>query len=501
MKVLLRSLVLALLIGDARCCAAVVGSIDTHVNKSLSKQKIVPSDSCSDAVFLRRLSLVLTGRLPRTEQVMCFLASENPQKRALLVDELLASEAYVDYQVLKWGDLLRIKSEFPSNIWPNGVQAYNRWLREKIRANTPYDQMVDEMLVSTGSNFRSPAVNFYRAFQKREPALIAENINLLFLGSRQLPDSFPPFFTQLRYKSTREWKEEIVYVDLDEAPTQEELTMPDGAKIRLQTGQDFRKAFAQWLCYSDNRDFARCMVNRVWFWLMGRGIINPVDDIRSDNPPSHPELLEELTTSFIESGYDIRALMRLILCSDAFARSSKHSLGVDAQHFAYYPTTRLTAEQIIDAIGDITGIYDTYISKVPEPYSYFPHDIRAVQLGDGSVSSAQIELFGRPSRDVSLESDRDNRISSKQVLYLLNSAVILNKIADSEGIADMVAQSSSVEELIDRIYLMLLARHPSTAERDRLLPLLPAKNEKMKLQLAQQLIWALLNSSEFLMNH
>ncbi len=499
-------LLLTLLLGGGQLFAS-SKRVDKFVNKVLEAQQIQPAELCSDEVFLRRVSLVLTGKLPTVEQVIVFLASENPQKRALLVDEILASEAYVDYQVLKWGDLLRIKSEFPSNIWPNGVQAYNRWLREQIRSNAPYNQMVYEMLVSTGSNFRSPAVNFYRAFQKREPALIAENVNLLFLGSRKTPATFAAFFTQLCYKSTREWKEEIVYIDLDTPPDQKEITMPDGVKLSIEAGADYRKAFAQWLCLSGNRDFARAMTNRVWFWLMGRGIIDPPDDIRPDNPASNPALLESLTTAFIDSGYDIRALMRLILNSDTFARSSVSSKTAGkkpelaAQLFAQYPTTRMTAEQIIDAIGDITGIFDIYISKVPEPYSYFPHDIRAVQIGDGSVSSAQIEMFGRPSRDVSLESDRDNRLTSKQVLYLLNSAVILKKIEDSEQITSMAKKSTSAQELTDRIYLMMLARHPSAEESASITKLLPFDKQATKLNFARKLVWALLNSSEFLFNH
>lgn len=480
--------------------------IDVYLAEAMAAKKVQPSDACSDEVFLRRVSLVLTGRLPRTEQVLVFLASENPEKRSLMIDALLDSEAYVDYQVLKWGDLLRIKSEFPSNIWPNGVQAYNRWLREQIRANVPYNQMVYDLLTSSGSNFRSPAVNFYRAFQKREPELIADNINLLFLGQRSLPESFPPFFTQLQYKSTREWKEEIVYANLDIPPRMKEVTMPDGTKLALVQGRDFRKSFAHWLCLSDNRAFARAMVNRVWFWLMGRGIIDPPDDICPDNKPTHPELLEELTTQFIAMQYDVRALMRLILNSEAFARSSicdesqKDKL-LAAQCYAYYPTTRLTAEQILDAIGDVTGLFDSYVSMVPEPYSYFPSDIRAVQLGDGSVTSAQIELFGRPSRDLSLESDRNNAISAKQVLYLLNSAVVLKKIEASERITQMAKESASAQELMERLYILALGRHPSEEELSRVLALMPAPDAAARLTFARKLVWALFNSSEFLFNH
>ena len=354
--------------------------IDIAIGAELAQRGLSPAPRCDDATFARRVTLILTGQLPSWQQAEAFAKSKSPSKREQLIDQLLASPDYIDYQVLKWGDLLRVKSEFPSNIWPNGVQAYNRWIREQMMVNRPYEEMVYELLVSTGSNFRSPAVNFYRAFQNRAPQQIADNINLLFLGSRNSNSSFAPFFEQLRYKGSREWKEEIVYADLDIICSNSLIQMPDGQQIKLRAGQDARRNFAVWLVGERakgdakariNHPFASCMSNRIWYWLMGRGIVHPVDDRHQDNPASNPELLSLLEQHFVSSGYDSKALMRLILTSEAFSRSSLYPAkpaekASAAAQFAYYPTTRLTAEQLIDAIAEISGIFDRYISMVPD---------------------------------------------------------------------------------------------------------------------------------------
>ncbi len=482
--------------------------IDTAINTQLDQLGLSPARLCDDASFHRRVSLILTGRLPSWQEAEAFIANPDKEKRAKLIDKLMASEAFIDFQVLKWGDLLRIKAEFPSNIWPNGVQAYARWVREQMRANRPHDEMVYELLTSTGSNFRSPAVNFYRAFQKREPQIIADNVALLFLATPKAPAAMASFFTQLRYKATREWKEEIVYIDLDAPLKQKKASMPDGTVLTLEAGRDQRRTLARWIVGERgkrvNRAFARAMVNRVWFWIMGQGIVTPVDDINPKNKPVNPQLLNQLEKEFVASHYDVQGLMKKILLSDAFARDSRYEGSAEQkaralQHFAYYPTQRLTAEQIVDALGDITGIFDTYTSKVPEPYSYYPSDIRSVQLEDGSVGSPQLELFGRPSRDVSLESDRSNLINTKQVLYLLNSAAVLEKLAESEQLARFAKEAGERPELIRRIYLMMLGREPKGKELKMLTKKLSSQADVHKA--AQLLIWALFNSPEFLFNH
>lgn len=187
--------------------------------------------------------------------------------------ELLDSELYLKYMQMHWGDILRIKSEFPSNLWPNGVQAYNRWIYEQLLHNVPYNKMISDLLLSEGSNFRAPAVNFYRGFQKRTPENFYNNINLLFLGNRKCIDNGYLCFSQVKFKSTKEWKEEIIYLDIHREVPEERIVLSDGTLLTLRTDTDWRKEYVSWLTSSGNRRFAEVMVNRMWYWVFGKGIV------------------------------------------------------------------------------------------------------------------------------------------------------------------------------------------------------------------------------------
>jgi hypothetical protein len=476
-------------------------SVDQLVDKQLAAKGISASPICNDEVFLRRTYLVLTGRIPSPEVAKSFLESKNPAKRDVLIDQLVGSTAFVEQQVLKWGDLLRIKSEFPSNLWPNAVQAYNRFLKEQFTQNVPYDQFVKNILLSTGSNFRYPAANFYRAFQKRTPQNIADNVALLFLGTRDIPSDYVYFFDQIKYKKTDEWKEEIVYVDKDVNPKISSVRMDDGAILYLTKESDNRIPFVEWLVSPENNQFSQVMVNRIWYWLMGRGIVDAPDDFRRSNPPSNSELLKFLATEFVNSKYDIQHIFKLILHSQTFQRSSKSTAKnvADSIYFSHYPLQRLTAEQFVDATGDITGIHDKYMSKVPEPYSYFPEDTRATTLGDGTVSSSVLELFGRPSRDNSFEKNRINDLNYRQVLYLLNSSELEQKLQKSIVLQGIYADKKDLNELINNVYLLVLSRFPSDAERKYISTF--KKDYPGPKNLAINLAWALINSKEFIFNH
>ncbi len=477
-------------------------NIDKLVDQSLKSAGIAPSERCSDGVFVRRTYLALAGQLPSAEECKTFLDDKNPNKRSLLVDRLLGSELFVDVMVLKWGDLFKVKSEFPSNIWPNGVQAYNRWIREQMRANRPYDEFVSELLSSTGSNFRSPSVSFYRAFVQRTPEIIAENVELLFLGRRKVQSESKEFFSQIKYKSTREWKEEIVYVDLDTPVVGREVMMSNGKTVAIGEGVDLRKVYANWLTSKQNKQFATAMANRVWFWLFGQGIVHEPDDFRDDNPASNSALLDYLSSRFVELNFDVRALMAEIAKSETFQRSSiatEQNREQGIKLFAYYPTIRLTAEQIIDGVSRITGVNDRYVSRVPEPYSYYSADLYSADIGDATVSSPQLDLFGRPSRDNSLESGRTNAMNSKQTLYLLNSNTIISKIDRSKQIVKMAEGCSSRNEVIESIYLMLYSRYPNPNELKVVDSIFTSQSSNT--QLAQTLIWAMINTSEFMFNH
>jgi hypothetical protein len=448
--------------------------------------------TCSDEVFIRRIYISLTGRLPQSEKAVQFLETTNLKKRELLIDELLNSEEYVRYITMRWGDILRIKSEFPSNLWPNGVQAYNRWLYEGIATNMPYNQFVSELLLSKGSNFRSPAVNFYRAFLKRTPENIYQNISLLFLGSRKPLDDGKDCFTQLRYKKTKEWKEEIVYIDIHGKSSDSSMKMFDNKEIKLSDKEDFRIPFVKWLTGKENERFAGVMVNRLWYWMIGKGIVNEPDDWGDHNLPTNPALLKFMTNHFINSGYDMKAMLKLILNSNAFQS--------DIAPRGNYIPQRMQGEVLVDALADLTGVSDAYNSRVPEPFTFYPAGTRSRDLGDATVSSSDLELFGRVSRDVSLESQRSNKITSRQLLYLSNSVELEAKIRKSERLNEICTQNIDLENICKAISLMTLSRYPKPEE----LALFKTYGAESKLKLrdlASAILWTYINSTEFLYNH
>ena len=446
---------------------------------------------CSDEIFLRRAYLSVTGKLPRKEKATEFLNSTDSDKRQKLIDNLLESDEYLTYFGNLWGDMLRIKSEFPSNLWPNGVQAYNRWVHEKLTSNTPYNQLVRELLLSKGSNFRVPAVNFYRAFPRKTPDNIYGNIQLLFLGIRKPIDEGKQFFSQIRYKSTKEWKEEIVYVDYHMKPPVNAVFI-EGKSLTLNENEDWRTAYVNWLTDSSNKRFAAVMANRLWYWVLGQGLVNEPDDWGAHNPPSKPELLDYLTKRFIDSGYDMKAFVREILRSYAF-QCANSGIGT-------FKSERLNAEVIVDAIADITGISDQYSSRVPEPFSYFPIGTHSLELGDATVSSTTLELFGRASRDVSLERQHIKDLNARQLLFLMNSSELENKIRKSPVLNELCKTQLTVDDICKAVTLTILSRYPTNAE----LQLFRSYAERNKLttkQLCYDLAWLEINSTEFLYTH
>ena len=450
------------------------------------------SAQCSDEVFLRRAYLAVTGSLPTAQTCERFLDDDNFNKRERLVSRLVNSELSFKYMQMHWGDILRIKSEFPSNLWPNGVQAYNRWIYEQLMNNVPYDKMVRELLLSEGSNFRSPAVNFYRGFQQRTPENFYKNINLLFLGNRDCRDNGHLCFSQVRFKSTKEWKEEIIYLDYHKKVYYTQIELEDGTTLTPQQDSDWREVYVNWLTSSRNRRFAEVMVNRMWYWIFGRGIVHEPDDWREDNRPSDPQLLAELTDYFISSKFDMRKLLKKILLTDEFES--------EAAPAGYYTPQRLPAEVIVDALATVTGIWDTYSSRVPEPFTFYPPRTRATHLGDATVSSTELELFGKVSRDVSLEAQRNNEISSRQLLYLMNSSVLEQRIRKSGVVKKICEQNSTLEQLTDAITLRVLSRRATDSEK-RLYKEYMEQNGLSLRDLALDMVWVQINSNEFLYNH
>ncbi|MHC4750524.1 MAG: DUF1553 domain-containing protein [Planctomycetota bacterium] len=359
-----------------------------------------------------------------------------------------------------------------------------------------------------GSNFRQPQVNFYRAIQGREPSAIAGAVALTFMGVRleKWPQAhrsgMEAFFSRVAYKDTAEWKEEIVY--LDPAPSDAlQAVFPDGNSVQIQPGKDPRAVFADWLINPENPWFARNIVNRIWAWLFGRGIIHEPDDIRPDNPAVHPELLAYLERELVKANYDLRHIYRLILNSRTYQQSpipaSDHP---DAEAlFAYYPVRRLDAEVLVDALCWISGTRESYSSPIPEPFTFIPEENRSIELADGSITSQFLEMFGRPARDTGLESERNNQPTDAQRLHLLNSTHIQDKIERSRRLNGLIkAAKGNRSRLINMIYLNILSRYPTKDELAAAEQYFQSKKINTR-QATSDLAWALINTKEFLYRH
>ena len=463
---------------------------------------------CSDEVFLRRAFLDVIGTLPTKEEAAAFLADKNPGKREALIDHLLGRPEYVDYWGMKWGDILRVKSEFPVNLWPNAAQAYDRWIRACIRQNMPYSQFAHQLLTAGGSNFRDPPVNFLRSAGSREPEALAAAAALTFMGERlstwtpERRADLAVFFSRVGFKKTGEWKEEIVCFNPPQSDNPVTSRLPDGTRIKIKPETDPREVFTQWLLSSANSPFAKNAANRIWFWIFGRGIIHEPDDSRPDNPPSNPELLAWLARQLQVAKYDTKQFLRMILNSDTYQLSPipPDDKPRGAGDMASYPMRRLEAEVLMDAITRITGAKEEYMSMIPEPFTFLPDDTRSMALPDGSITSSFLELFGRPPRDTGLLAERPANVTASQRLSLLNSKHMLTKINSSRKLKDLLQSAPTEEEAVSRLYLTFLSRYPTRDELAVAAAYKPPMNTG-KTQKMLDIAWALMNSPEFLYRH
>ena len=506
------------------------GQIDKLVMAKLARLGIQPA-LCSDAVFVRRVYLDVIGTLPTAKEARDFIADpDTKNKRRLLIDGLLERDEFADYWAMKWGDILRIKAEFPVNLWPNAAQAYHRYVRASIAANKPYDKFAREMLTSSGSNFRVGPVNFYRAIQNRTPEGIATAVALTFMGTRA--DKWPAnrlagmsaFFAQIGYKPTREWKEEHVFwdplnssaqatnnapADSTTVPTSsapQVATYPNGKQIKLPPDRDPREVFADWLITPQNPWFTRNMANRLWSWLLGRGIIHEPDDIRDDNPPVNPALLAYLDKELVAGHYDLKRLYRLILNSKTYQFSAvpRSSAPQAEANFGSYALRRLDAEVLIDAINRITGSTDLYTSAIPEPFTYIPADQPAIALADGSITSPFLALFGRSGRATGMENERNNKVMPAQCLHLLNSSHIQRKLEQSAKLKAIIDPARKQPEVVEELYLTILSRFPTPEELKGLEEYGRPGRSGVRTKSREDwldITWALINSTEFLYRH
>jgi len=482
--------------------------LDEIVATELAARGLEPARTCSDAVFFRRVHLDLIGQLPEPRATAQFLRDSSPGKRARVIDGLLAREEFANYWALKWCDVLRVKAEFPINLWPNAVQAYHRWVRDSLRDNRPYDEFTRQMLTSSGSNFRVPQVNFYRAVQGREPASLAGAVALTFMGTRvehwseARRDGMAAFFSRVAYKRTKEWKEEIVFSD-PAATEPLDAVFPDGTAVRVSAATDARAVFADWLIQPDNPWFARALVNRVWGWIFGRGLVHEPDDLRPDNPAVHPLLLEHLAEEFAASGFDMRGLYRRILTSRTYQQSPiprTHDPAAE-ELFASYPVRRLEAEVLIDALCWIGGAGERYVSVIPEPFTWVPPEHPTVALADGSITSQFLEMFGRPARDTGVMAERNDEPSDAQRLHLLNSSDVQLRIQRSPRLRRLIRRARGKRaELIRLSYLTFLSRLPTQAEQRIAAAYFKVEGRPAN-HAVLDLVWALVNSKEFLYRH
>lgn len=460
----------------------IVSNFDRCLSRFWQSHAVKVAHEASDSVMIRRLYIDLLGRVPKPEETLVYLESQDPQKQEKLVKKLLESEEYVIFMTMRLGDEWRIKSEFPINLWPNAAFLYTKEISLAIQQNCPYDIFVRNILMSQGSNFRSGLVNFYRALAWKDTQHISDAVSQAFMGKKlaELPSetqqSLLTIFSGIRYKNTKEWKEEIVYY----VPVTSDLTLDFfGKKILVSAGSDAREVFCQWLINLENPYFAQTMVKRCWRWIFGQDL-------------EHQELVEYLAQFFKQNKYNIRALLQEICSSVAYKAGSFLPTGSmqEKTYCAVYPIRRLEAEVLADSIAQITQTPYKYSSVIPEPFSFY--QCRAAALCDGSVTDSFLLLFGRPSRDTGSFDERKNDITDKQRLYLYNSSDLAKKLNT------VSRQVKGQKDKIEALFLLFLSRYPTTEEHQKVQALMRGPLRRNNLT---HLAWILLNSKEFMYQH
>ncbi len=484
--------------------------IDQLVQAKLEKLRIVPSPLCSDAVFLRRATLDITGKLPTEDEYRAFMADKDPAKRAKLIDRLLERKEFAEIWAMKWGELLMIRTT--NEVSNKSAWLYANWLTDRISRNVPVDQMVRELLSATGGTFRNPATNFYQV--ETDTLKTAENVAQVFLGFRiqcaqchnhpfdrwTMDDyySFAAFFCQIGRKPAEDYRETIVFnrgageVRHPVGNRPMEPKFLGGPKPNVQA-RDRREVLAEWITSPDNPYFAPNLANRVWHHFFGIGIVEPVDDIRVSNPPSNPELMAALGQRLIAYRYDFKQLVRDICNARTYQRSTERNPtnADDERNFAHATVRRLQAEVLLDCISQVT--------EAPNKFPRLPMGAQAVQIADGAISTYFLTTFGRSPRETVCAQEVRREPTLSQALHLLNGDTIQQKIAAGGVVPKMLAEKKSPREIITSLFIRCLCREPTSEELDRLEKLVAAEpNPRAPLE---DIFWALLNSREFAFNH
>lgn len=485
--------------------------IDTLVHNKLKKLRIIPSDVCSDAEFLRRVFVDITGTLPTVEDYELFVADTDPDKRAKVIDELLNRKEFVDQWVMKWAELLQVRT-INNRVATKPMLAYFNWLKEKISANTPTDVMVRELLASTGGSFANPATNYYQT--ETQTLKVAENVAQVFMGMRiqcaqchnhpfdrwTMDDyyGFAAFFSQIGRKRGEDPRETIIFNsgrgEVKHLVTNQNMEPKflGGIKPEIK-GRDRREVLAEWLASPENPYFAKNLANIVWAHFFGRGIIHEVDDVRVSNPAVNPELLEELGRRFTEYNYDFRALVRDICNSRTYQLSTATNPSNESDHtnFAHAELRRIRAEVLLDCITQVTSTQD----KFPG----LPVGARAVQIADGNTSTYFLTTFGRAKRETVCSCEVSMEPNLSQALHLINGDTTNNKIRQGGLIPELLKNGSTPADVISELYVRCFCRQPTDAELQQLLATVNEHDNPQ--EVLEDIFWSLLNSREFLFNH
>ena len=503
--------------------------IDKRVIEQLRRLNLKPSKPSSDSEFIRRVYLDVVGMLPTPQETKAFLADTSETKRDDLIEKLLAQPAFVDYWAYRLSDLFLISSK---KLRPLALKAYYDWLRGEIEKITPWDQLVRQVVAAKGDTLKNGAANFYSIHQ--DPETMAENVSQAFMSlsincakchnhplekwTNDQYYSFANLFARVRAKGwggdarSGDGARTLFIADrgdlIQPRTGKPQPAAPlDGQAIASDSTEDRREALADWLTSPENPYFTRSIANRVWANFFGRGIVEPVDDLRISNPASNEPLLQAISEHLAKNDYDLKSLMRLILRSETYRRSSTplpENEGDQKYYSRYYPR-RLMAEVLQDAITSVTRVSPKYnritlSDGSTEGTSLYREGTRALQLSDSAVTSYFLKTFGRNEREITCECERSNKPSMVQVLHLSNGDTLNNNLRSKQSrVNTMITQSNG--DIIDEAYLLCLSRRPSDSERKRLQNIFEVAPETERRGVAEDLFWALMTSREFLFQH
>jgi hypothetical protein len=478
------------------------------VFQKLTLMNIEPSKPATDTEFLRRVYLDVIGLEPPSEEARRFLADTAPDKRTKLIDHLLETRDFADFWGMKWAELMA------SNVFTvaDGTAYLQDWMRDAFAANKPYDQFVREILTASGSTWENGASNFFARPIEDLTTLSATAFLGVSIECARCHDhpfgvwkredfiGFTAFFAQVRGKGRRPPPGEAInYISFDQDyrhPETKQVVRPrflDRTEPAIRPLEDRRRVLADWMTSKDNPWFARATVNRFWRQLMGRGLVDPVDDFRPTNPSSNPALLDALANDFVEHKYDLRHLLRTILNSKAYQLSSipTPTNRGDEINFSRYYIRRLTAEQMLDSVVEITGVPEKILA-------YYP-GVRSVNLADGGVPSSFLDMYDRPKRDAA-KCERNENVSLRQAMNMMAGDTVNQKIRSDKGnLARMLAAGQNDDEIIAHFYVASLSRYPTGKEKDMCRTAMSkAASRRAGLE---NVVWALLDSNEFLYNH